>query len=180
MDLIDLINTRRFLGSEFMMWLWFRADCNDGLMDAGKHGTLEVVFDDALTLEAYLAETERNDFRGGAPAFSEEAKTALRHGKRCEKAKLRVIKDAREWVFTLKAESLAMSGIKIPAVLSKEDSEVFYERMYLVEEIEEILEILYHQFLKIRLGDTWHDAMLPAMRKWIASSEAAKPEDYPR
>ncbi len=179
MDLIDLINTRRFLGAEFLMWLWFRADCFDGIMEVDGHGSLEVIFDDALTLEAYLAETERNDFRGGAPAFSAEAKTALRHGKRSEKAKLRIIKDAREWVFTLKAESMDLSGMKIPAVLSKEDSEVFFERMYLLEEIEEIIENIYREFLGIRLSERWIDDYLPAMQKWIQSDDLAQPSDYP-
>ena len=45
MDLIDLINTRRFLGAEFLMWLWFKADCYDGIMDVGDHGKIEVIFD---------------------------------------------------------------------------------------------------------------------------------------
>lgn len=179
MDLIDLINTRRFLGPEFLMWLWFKTDCMDGLMEVDGHGQLEVVFDDALTLEAYMAETERNDFRGGAPAFSAEAKTAMRHGKRASKAKIRVIKDGREWVFIFKAEDFDLGGIKIPAVLSKEDSERFYERMYLVEELEEIVEGLFKQFVYIRLSDDWHDAVLPAMHAWIDSDELATPEFYP-
>ena len=60
MDLIDLINTRRFLGPEFLMWLWFKTDCMDGLMDVENHGKLEVVFDDALTLEAYSPAGDRS------------------------------------------------------------------------------------------------------------------------
>ena len=179
MDLLDLINSRRFLGSEFLMWLWFRADCFDGLMDVEGHGPIEVVFDDALTLEAYMAETERNDFRGGSPAFSAEAKTALRHGKRPAKAKIRLVKGGREWLFTLKAEELDLASIKIPAVLSKEDSEVFYERMYLVEELEELFERIFAQFLNLRLSDAWHEKLLPAMKAWIETDELATPEFYP-
>ena len=70
MDLVDLIETRRFLGSEFLMWLWFKSECFDNLFDTQNHGTVELWIDDKLTLEASLAETERNDFKGGAPAHS--------------------------------------------------------------------------------------------------------------
>ena len=55
MNLADLIETRRFLGSEFMMWLWFKSETHDGLMDVAGHGAIEVVYDDRLVLEAYLA-----------------------------------------------------------------------------------------------------------------------------
>lgn len=179
MDLIDLINSRSFVGSEFLMWLWFKAECYDGLFDTDEHGRIELAFDDQLTLEAYLAETERNMFRGGAPAYSPEAKTALREGKRVQAAKLRVIKEGREWTFRIKAESLDLSGVKIPSLLSKEEEEQFYERMYLLDELEEILEMLYAEFLKIRLSHAWPEVMLPAMQAWIQSDELLNPDHYP-
>lgn len=179
MDLLDMINSRRFLGSEFLMWLWFKVDCLNGLMEVKDHGQVEVVFDDALTLEAYMAETERQDFKGGAPAYTEEAKTGLRHGKRASKAKLRVVKEAREWTFTLKAENLEIASAKLPAVLSREDDERFYERMYLLEELEGIMERLFEEFLRLRLQPVWEEKMLPGIQAWIQSKELAEPSDYP-
>jgi hypothetical protein len=179
MDLVDLIETRRFLGSEFLMWLWFKSECFDNLFDTQNHGTVELWIDDKLTLEASLAETERNDFKGGAPAHSPEAKTALRQGKRVSKAKLGVIKEGREWSLTIKCESLDVSGAKIPALLSKEEEEQFYERMYLLEELEDIILELYQEFLAIRLDLGWHEAMVPAMRAWVATDDVVEQSDYP-
>lgn len=179
MDLIDLIETRRFLGSEFMMWLWFKSECYDGLMEVEEHGELEVLFDDALVLEAYLAETERNTFKGGAPAYSPEAKVALQQGKRVSRAKIRVIKDGREWLLTLKAEGMDFSSVKIPAVLSREEDEKFYERMYLVEELEDIINALYRTFIYTRLSPQWHEAMVPAMKIWIMAEDGVAPDVYP-
>jgi hypothetical protein len=175
MDLLDLINSQRFLGSEFMMWIWFKCDCYDGILDVKGHGKLEVVFDDALTLEAYMAETERSDLKGGAPAFSPEAKTALRHGKRVSKAKLRIVKEGREWLFTLKAENLDVASAK----MSRDDDERFFERMYLLEELEEILERIYEEFLHLRLSSKWGALVLPAMYTWIGMDDLATPEHYP-
>jgi hypothetical protein len=179
MDLVDLIETKRFLGSEFLMWLWFKTETHDGLMDLGEHGAVEVVFDDSLVLEAYLAETERNTFKGGAPAYSPEAKVALQQGKRVARAKLSVLKDGREWTFTLKAEGMDFSSIKIPAVLSRQEDEKFYERMYLVDEVEDIVDALYAEFLAIRFSDDWSDRMVPAMRQWVATDDAVSPDLYP-
>jgi hypothetical protein len=179
MDLVDLINSRTFLGSEYLMWLWFKAECFDGLFEVAGHERVEVAFDDRLTLEAYLAETERNMFRGGAPAFSPEAKTALQEGKRVQSAKLRVLKEGREWTFKIKAESLDLTSVKIPSLLSKDEEEQFYERMYLVEELEEILDALYREFLDIRLSTAWESEMLPAMRRWVHTNELMGPDDYP-
>lgn len=179
MDLIDLITTRRFLGNEFMLWLWFKCECFEARLALPNHGSVEVWFDDQLTLEAYLAETERNDFRGGSPAYSPEAKTALRQGKRPSKAKLGVIKEGREWQLTLKAEELSLSGVKIPALLSKEEEEQFYERMYLLEELEEILDDLFHEFLALRLDPAFHEHIFPAIRAWIERDDVATPESYP-
>jgi hypothetical protein len=179
MDLLDLIESRAFLGSEFLMWLWFKAECYDGLFDVENHERVEVSIDDQLTLEAYLAETERNMFRGGAPAYSPEAKTALQEGKRVKDAKLRVVKEGREWTFKLKAESLGLTSVKIPSLLSKEEEEQFYERMYLVEELEEILDELYKEFLSIRLTQAWNSVMLPAIQDWVHTAELLMPEDYP-
>lgn len=179
MDLFELIQNRRFLGDEFLMWLWFRSECFDGLMKLGDGRNIEVIFDDALTLEAYMAETERSDLKGGAPAFSAEARVSLRHGKRLSKAKLRLIMEGREWVFALKGESLSMSSLKLPALLTKDVFEQFWERMYLMEELEKLIEDLYGQFLALRLTPVWTEAMLPAMKEWIQADDAVSIDAYP-
>lgn len=179
MELSELIDSRRFLGSEFLMWLWFKTECFDGLLEVQSHGRVQISFDDRLTLEAYLAETERNVFKGGAPADSPEAKTALREAKRPKRARLKVVKDGREWRFKYKAESCDISTLEIPSLLSEHDQEQFFERMSLIEEIESILDDLYGEFLTIRTSDAWTDAMVPAIHSWIFSDERAEPEDYP-
>lgn len=179
MDLVDLIQTRRFLGGEFLMWLWYKSECLDGMMNLPVHGNIEVWIDDQLTLEAYLAETERNDLKGGSPAHSPEARSALRQGKRVSKAKVGILKEGREWSATIKAESMDLAGIKIPALLSREEEEQFFERMYLLEEVEDIVRALYLEFLKIRLALQWEAILLPKMSQWIMSDSLLEPTDYP-
>ena len=179
MDLVDLIEQRQFLGSEFLTWIWFKSNCYDGLLDVGELGRVEVTFDDQLSLEAYLAETQKSDLRGGAPADTIEAKIALRQGKRVAKTKLRIIFEGREWMLTFKGENLAMSGIKTPQVLTQEYDERFYERMYLLDEMESIIGTLYEEFLSIRLSKKWAADFLPAIQRWINSDSHVDQSLYP-
>lgn len=179
MNIAELIDSRRFLGSEFLMWLWFKSECYDGLFEVAKHGQIEVIFDDRLTMESYLAETERNVLKGGSPAFSAEAKTALREGKRPTQARLRILKEGREWKFKFKAEDFDISTLKIPALLTERDDEKLYERMELVEEVERILDRLYNEFLVLRTSVAWEEIMVPKLNDWIFDDDAAEPQDYP-
>ncbi|MFB6265197.1 MAG: hypothetical protein ABEL76_16480 [Bradymonadaceae bacterium] len=179
MELAELVESRRFLGSEFLLWLWYKSDCYGGLFELRGHGEVEVVFDDRLTLEAYLGEAGQNVIKGGTPADSKEARTALREGKRPTRARLRIVKDGREWKFKFKAEPFDISTLKIPAVLTDREDEKLEERMGLVSEVESILDALYREFLSLRTGSVWSDRMVPAIRDWIEAEGAARPDDYP-
>lgn len=166
MDLYDQIETTRFVGEEFLTWLWFRSDTREGLFELEGDHELEVHFDNQLTLEANLAEAERSRLTGGSPSFSPEAKEALRRGKRVAQAKLRLTKEGREWMLTVTARTLGISSLKIPAVLSKEDDDRFYERADLIAEADASLRALYALFLRTRLDRAAWDGELEAIRAW--------------
>ena len=166
--LVDEIQRKAFLGGEFMLWLWYRCDRDEGLFTVGED-TVEVRFDDQLILEVQLAESEQSRLKGGAPAHSPEAYKALQHGKRISVAKVCLAKGEREWVFTVDALTFAMRGMKVPAVLGQDDEARFEERMYLLEELDGMWSALYRQFLDLRLGSGWAGER-GAMRSWIAAA----------
>ena len=154
MDLVDLIESKRFLGHEFLLWLWFEADRGGGVFGLGDAGEVSVAFDDQLVLEAYLAETEQSRLSGGAPAESPEARSALRAGKRVSKAKLRLRRGDREFVFAVDAADFSFASVRVPAVLKGED-ERLVERLALIDELMELWRALYREFLRLRLTDRW-------------------------
>lgn len=166
MDLAELIIAKRFLGNEFLLWLWHRDDEDLASYKLGQDH-VELHFDDRLQLEAALAEAETSDLKGGAPAHSPEAHKALQVGKRVAKAKMRLSKGEREWSFAVDTSTFKLSGIKIPAVLSKEEDEPFYERMFLIEELNDAWRGIYAQFLQVRLTDDWEKTR-KAIADWIA------------
>ena len=79
----------------------------------------------------------------------------------------RSIRDQKQWTVNVKGDTLALSGVKIPALLSRDDEEQLYERFYLMEELEDLFSDLYEQFIRLRLDDdTWREE-IQAIRGWV-------------
>ena len=169
MDLVDLIASRQFLGGEFLVWLWYQCETGDGWFDLPSFGPISVAFDDQLVLDAFLAESEQSKLTGGAPTQSEEAKTALRAGKRVSKAKLRILHNDQEWKFTVTATDFSFASVSVPAVLKKEDDRLL-ERISLLDDLSELWHTLYREFLIDRLGEHW-EATRQGIAQW-AQQEA--------
>ena len=122
MDLVSRINNTSFLGREFLTWMWFRAEGNEGIFKLGER-YVEVYFDDKLTLEALGDIKETNVIKSEAPTETEEARASLQSGKHVAEARLRFVAEQKQWAVTLKADDLAMGSLKIPGILSKEDDD---------------------------------------------------------
>lgn len=172
MDLLDRMHRVAFLGPEFLTWLWFRSETGSGEFALDPEwGDFELWFEDKLVVGSVVVNAQENLFKGGHPAASLEARTALRLGKFATDAKLRIVRGAQEWVFGLKATDLVPSGIKLPAVLSKEDDDQFYERMFLLEQLDTMIKGLFGLFLKVRVSPRWLSDELPTIQRWIAGGD---------
>ena len=172
MDLINRINHSRFFGREFLTWLWFHSDRNEGIFKQGNDkGPIEIWFDAKLVLESQGDITEQNVIKSEQPTDTDEARTSLQTGKQVVDARLRVISGQKQWTFGFKAEELAMSSLKLPALLSNEDDDQLYERFYLIEEIEEIMAGLYQDFMTMRADDERWREEVQAMRHWVHETD---------
>lgn len=174
MDLIEKINRCAFLGSEFLTYLWFMSETADEFYKHDPESEpFEIVFDDRLTVGGAQVNAQENLFRGGHPTSSLEAHAALRLGKLATEARVRILKGAQEWSFVLKSADLSISALRVPSVLSKNDDDRFYERMYLLEELEQMLNFLYSRFLSTRLSTSWASEVLPNIRTWVGAAQTA-------
>ena len=177
MDLITRINRVAFVGPEFLTWLWYQTESvSETFQLEGVEEPVDVWFDDRLVVGSTTVNAQENHFKGGHPPTSLEARSALRLGKLATEARLRLVQGSREWSLVLKAADMSFSGIKIPAVLSKDEDERFYERMYLLEELDLIMTALFGQFLKLRVGEDW-ESLLGKIREWISAVAAPMAED---
>ena len=103
---------------------------------------------------------------GGAPAESREAFEALKQGKAVSAAKIAMTRDEKAWQFTLQSATLSISGLKIPALMTKADDEKIFERQALIEEADSLVRGLYESFLSMRLSDEW-EREAKNITRWI-------------
>lgn len=171
MDLVDRIETTRFLGGEFLLWLWFSRDVTGGEIYITGRGAVLVSLETQIALADPLAEREKVSIRGIDPFGGAEASEALSTGKLPRKVGLRVVFEQSEWVMTIDSNTLALSGVKLPAQVSQGSEELFYERMRLLEQIHELVTALYAHFLGVRLSPAWASDVAPALRAWVQSGE---------
>jgi hypothetical protein len=199
MQLVDRIEKRRFVGREYLLWLWFESEIFEATIHTREHGELGLWLESRLTL-SHLKESTK--ITAPMPGLGPEAKAALRRGQLPESAGIRIAYKDAETRLTLHAERLAITGLRLATVLdqqeedepnplleqprgkprkgqgrsaaeradmeAEQDAEIFYERMRLTSEIEEILSTLYRDFLTLRLGDAWNKHILPLLRRFAA------------
>lgn len=203
MQLVDRIEKRRFVGREFLLWLWFRSELSEATLSTEKHGSFGLWIERQLVLSEAKESTR---IKGALPGSGREAKEALLRGQLPESAGLRIVLRDEETSFTLKAEMMAIGGLRLPSVLDKGEDEppsalmkellgkpqprrgkkaveidpaheVFYERMRLTQEFEDLLETLFQDFLTLRLGESFDSAFVPMLRNW-AEGRPVDENDY--
>lgn len=173
MDLVDLIEKRRFVGREFLVWLWFESELFEGRFEVEGFGACEVWLEGQITL---VQEKEQSRLKGAIPSAAPEAHEALRQGKLPTQARMRVTRGELDFAFLFNTDALSLSGVKIPAQVKEEADEQFYERMYLVEELEALFGALYGDFIALRLSTAWDSDVVPAIRAWVRGEPVADPE----
>jgi hypothetical protein len=91
---------------------------------------------------------------------------------------MRLIVNSQEYVFTINGKTLGLSGVKIPEVGLEALDERFYERMRLLEQLDEIVTTLYDEFLLVRLSTLWDAELAPAMRDWVKGRDTMTTRQY--
>jgi len=170
-DLLERVESTRFLGPEFLLWLWLRAEIVNKPIALPELGDFEVWLDNQITLQSDIDPNERVTVRGAAPSGSPEAREAVRAQKFPVRARIAIRNEERDFACVLVAHRFAIGSGKIPAVLTKDTDDAFQERMTLVERLCHNLDALYAAFLRDRLSPLWKEAWEPALVCW-ADDEA--------
>jgi hypothetical protein len=172
MDFVERVTRTQFLGAEFLTWLWYQEEVGGGQFQLGGDlGDIELSFEDKLTMGSTALDEQQDSFKGGRPTASPEARAALKLGKQAQSASLRLTQGEQEWRFTLKAEPLMMSAVRLPEVLADDPKAQFHERMLLLETLDRLYRALFKLFLEERLSAEWATEHLPAIQSWAARRE---------
>jgi len=165
-DALERVEGTRFLGPEFLLWLWLRAEIVNKPISLPDLGDFDVWLDNQITLQSDIDPNERVTVRGAAPSGSSEAREAVRSQKFPVRARIALRNEERDFACVLVAQRFALASGAIPAVLTKDTDDAFVERMTLVERLSVSLDGLYAAFLKERLSDTWKLGWEPAIVAW--------------
>jgi len=169
-DLLERIETTRFLGAEFLLWIWLYGALVEEVVSLGKLGEWSVWLEGALALKSVFDPAECVSVRGAAPGTSAEAREAVKAYKFPTRAKVLLRQDPRDFRFVLNADRFSISSGDIPAVLTEESDDAFLDRMHLVDELLTLIDRLFATFLHFRLAPVWAEAWEPAVAAWTEES----------
>ncbi len=161
------MNDKRFLGPEFLSWLWYRAEV-DPVFEYSSGRRCEIELMGPILLEAEFGDARASALRGESPGTSPEATTALLQGKKLRRARFRLHAGEVDWVATLEAETLSFSGLNVPRAGPLPLEEALRLRLEFVLEFEAVLGELLDRFLATRLDAAAWAEELGRLRAWIA------------
>lgn len=176
LDVSVAYNRYKFLGYEFLTWVWYLIDINSDISELTKDesdAAVDLRIGSRIVLEKQTTDTVEKITIKGDDAGLEEGRIALRKGALVTELHLQFGKNDQVWTFNIKGESLNISTLKAPdtgPVENKEDIEgVVLEKIYLYYEIINFIIKLYHFFIDVRLSPDWEASILADMRKWIGN-----------
>ncbi|MBK8975202.1 MAG: hypothetical protein IPM29_04710 [Planctomycetes bacterium] len=160
-----------FLGEEFLTWLWFRTETEGGEFELGAGRVAAVSFDDLLEFAPLDDDETEHTLRKGMPTRSVEARAALRTGHRLRRARLVVAHGQLVWQLVLDGASMQPRSVRLPE--DDEEAESMEERSreraanFLL--LNELLGLLYREFLRIRLRPDYLGSDAERQARWMAS-----------
>jgi hypothetical protein len=166
-------SNRDFLGNEFLLWLWYVLDCESDTLVLSDKSEATVMFARSLVLECPRGQTGSESISSDAPANLPEAHRAVQAGKLPRKAGLTVVRHDQQYELTLHAETLAITGARLPPPEADDERGCQEERVKQVRHLLETLDLLYDAFGHRRLGASWSKD-LAKMQQWLQREQRGR------
>lgn len=174
MDILKTLADKAFWGHEFLTWLWYEAEERGGELDVPEFGPVSLWIEDRMLLGSLETDSKENILKDGDVSRSAEAAAALSVGKKLEEARFGLVREDREWAFTLKGGTFDLQSVRIPKVISDAEDDVHATiliRLGHVRELTDLVDALYGKFVELRVSPAWEAEVVPAMGRWIAAKE---------
>ena len=171
LDVSVSYNRYKFLGHEFLTWLWFLMEKDRSFLQKEVPELTSLEVGNRIVLENRFNEGVETIIIKGDDAGLEEGMLSLRKGAVVTEMHLTYTAGDNQWQFNLKGESFNISSLKIPKtgnVESEQEMEgALLEKAFLFEKVIELINILYKSFIKIRISVEWKEKTVPEIKKWI-------------
>jgi hypothetical protein len=173
-DVAVAYNRYKFLGYEFLTWLWFAIEKDQKQLRISDPDLKSLEIGNRVVLENRRNDALETITIKGDEAGLEEGILALRKGAVVTEINLAYKAGDQQWRFTIKGENLSIAGLKPPdtgAVEKKEDIEgVVLEKAYLYEKVFQFTDNLYQRFIRLRVSNDWNGEVVPRVKAWIHNS----------
>ncbi|MBN1842440.1 MAG: hypothetical protein JW883_09210 [Deltaproteobacteria bacterium] len=171
LDVAVSYNRYKFLGYEYLTWLWFAMEKNQDEITKLEQEPVSLGIGNRIVLVNKQKDTVESITIKGDDAGLEEGILALKKGAVVTELNLSCKTGDQEWRFTVKAESLHMAGLKCPqtgSVESQEDLEgAVLEKVYLYEKAFQLTDNLFKEFITLRVSEDWDKRVVPLIRQWM-------------
>lgn len=171
LDVAVAYNRFKFLGDEFLTWLWFVIEKDRSLLKKLDPELTSFEIGNRIVLEKRRKKAVERITIKGEDADLDEAKLALKKGALVAEFNLIYRSAQQKWQFTLKGESLNLSSLKTPQTAPPEGPDdleaMVLEKIFLYDKILQFLEKLYKYFIKLRISNNWQGREAALIRKWI-------------
>lgn len=173
LDVSVSYNRYKFLGHEFLTWLWFAMENEQNKLKNQDGNPVTLNIGNRVVLENHYNNAVESITIKGDDAGLEEGFLALKKGAVVTELHLAYKTGDQEWRFNIKGESLNIGNLKSPetgVIESKKDIEgALLEKVYLYEKVVSLIDHLYIRFIKIRVSADWARKIVPRMKKWISA-----------
>lgn len=166
---IDTLKDSPVLGKDFLTYLCYKSDEQNGLFKITGKGTLHLWLGDKIILEDDAATPQNSVTYTGRDFTAEDLKQAIKSGKIVSEAQFKIDKDETAWSFTIRARQLDVVNMRMstPQFKTDDSDSQFYTRMMVIDELNEMLDELYYQFLH-DIGDkNWKKDGFKKFLDWV-------------
>ncbi len=174
LDVSVSYNRYKFLGYEFLTWLWFTIESDPDQISAVDPEISALEIGNRVVLENHAGGGVETITIKGDDAGLEEGVLALRKGAMVVEMNLAFKVGEDEWRFSLKGESLDLTQLKPPATAALEAAEemegALLEKAYLCERAVTLVDSLFFHFIRLRVSEAWHQRAVVRLKQWIHSS----------
>ena len=170
-DIATAYNKYKFLGYEFLTWLWFiMENAPEKVADPEQMIRTAQIGNRVILENPKFERTERITAKGDSTNF-DTGMLSLRQGALVTEMSLLLKGDGHEWQLVIKGENLSLSNLKTPPTAPVESSEdvesAVLEKAFLLEHVLVWIDQLFQTFIKQRISLAWEQHTITEIRKWI-------------
>jgi hypothetical protein len=171
LDVSVAYNRYKFLGHEFLTWLWFMIETDKEALLKADAELEDMYIGNRIALENSSHNRDEKITIKGDGAGLEEGVIALQKGAKVTEIHLVAKAKENEWQFNVKGESLNIGNLKSPETGRVEQAEdvegAVLEKIYLYEKAVNLTNQLYQQFIKSRVSPDWENTVVKQISRWI-------------